>query len=117
MPEKIRHFFLCLLTPPATLGLYTRQNTVEAEYSKDAKTGDSSTYDIYHSQSHPVDLVLVFCLVLAEGRMAFEQFVQHTVEAEPVGARVVGRPFRQDFRRHVAVRTSAKKQNKQNPVD
>lgn len=48
----------------------------------------------HHSQRHPVDLVLVFGLVLAEGRVSFEQFVQHASEAEPVGARVVGRPFR-----------------------
>ena len=39
--------------------------------------------------------------------MAFEQFVQHATEAEPVGAGIVSCAFWQDFRRHVAVSSSA----------
>lgn len=51
--------------------------------------------------------MLVFRLVLAERRVAFEQFVQHASEAEPIGARVVRRALREHFRRHVAVRSTA----------
>ncbi len=60
--------------------------------------------------------MLVFRLVLTERRMAFEQFVQHAAEAEPIGAGIVGRPLRQDFRRHVAVRTSGTEREKTNKI-
>ena len=48
----------------------------------------------YHCQRHAIDFVLVLGLVLAERRVSFEQFVEHASEAEPIGARIVGRPFR-----------------------
>lgn len=64
---------------------------------------EHSTRFAYHGQGHAIDLVLVFGLVLAEGRMAFEQFVEHTAEAEPVGARIVSRSFRKYFGGHVAM--------------
>lgn len=38
--------------------------------------------------------------------MAFEQFVEHATEAKPVGARIVCRPFGQNFGCHVAMRAS-----------
>lgn len=51
--------------------------------------------------------MFVFRLMLPERRMAFEQFVQHATEAEPIGAGIVGRAFRQYFGRHVTVRSPA----------
>ena len=71
----------------------------------------------HHGQRHPVDFMLVFRLVLAEGRVAFEQFVEHTAEAEPVGTRVVGRSFRQHFGRHVSVRAPAITQRKEKQIN
>lgn len=59
--------------------------------------------DLYHSEGHPVDLVLVLGLVLAERRVALEQLVEHAAEAEPVGRRVVARALGQHFWSHVAV--------------
>lgn len=43
-----------------------------------------------------------------EGRTHLEQFIQHTTEREPVGRRIVGYPFGQDFGGHVAVGTAEK---------
>lgn len=64
----------------------TKQNKTTRENDRRQKISHS-----YHGQSHPVDLVLVFRLVLAERRVPFEQFVQHASETEPIGARVVRR--------------------------
>jgi hypothetical protein len=58
--------------------------------------------------------VLVLGLVLAKGRVALEQLVEHASEAEPVGAGIVGRTFRQDFGGHVAVSTSTRQSKKNN---
>lgn len=47
--------------------------------------------------------MLVLSLVLAEGRVALEQFVQHAAETEPIGRGVVAGAFGQHFWCHVAV--------------
>lgn len=44
---------------------------------------------IYHCERHPIYFMLVLSLVLAEGRMPLEQFVQHAAETEPIGGGIV----------------------------
>lgn len=42
-------------------------------------------------------------LVLPEGRVSLQQFVEHASEGEPIGRRIVGSALRQNLGRHVAV--------------
>lgn len=62
--------------------------------------------NIHHGEGHPVDLVLVFGLVLAERRVSLEQLVEHATEAEPVRRGVIGCALGQDLGGHVAMGAS-----------
>lgn len=60
-----------------------------------------------HGHGHPVDLVFVAHLVVAEGTVAAKQLVEHAAEGEPVGRGVVGSPALEHLRGHVAMGADA----------
>lgn len=52
--------------------------------------------------------MFVLGLVLPEGTVPLQQFVDHAAEAEPVSATVVAHALTKDLRRHVAVRADTR---------